>query len=99
MHTRNCKQVIISLFALLLLCAGQAWAVGPSITSLTPNSGAVGATVTIAGSNFGSSQGTSTVKFNGTTATATSWSSTSITVHVPSGATTGNAVVTVSNKA
>src|SRR5712691_3142490 len=99
MHTRNCKPVIISLFALLLLCVGQAHAAAPSITSLTPNSGAVGATITIAGSNFGSTQGTSTVKFNGTAATATSWSATSITVTVPSGATTGNVVVTVSSKA
>src|ERR1700731_4299981 len=41
----------------------------PSITSLSPTSGAVGASVTITGTNFGSPQGTSTVKFNTTTAT------------------------------
>src|SRR5262249_54146471 len=40
-------------------------------------------------------QGTSTVTFNGTTATPTSWSATSIVVPVPAGATTGNVVVTV----
>ena len=33
------------------------------------------------------------MKFNGTAATVTSWSATSITVTVPSGATTGNVVV------
>ncbi len=71
----------------------------PSITSLSPATGAVGASVTIAGTNFGATQGTSTVKFNGTTATATSWSSTQIVVPVPSGATTGNVVVTVSGVA
>jgi len=67
----------------------------PSITSLNPTSGLVGATVTIAGTNFGASQGISTVKFNGTTASPTSWSATSIAVAVPAGATTGNVVVTV----
>src|SRR5439155_272252 len=60
-----------------------------------PNSGAVGTSITIAGTNFGATQGTSTVKFNGTTATPTSWSATSIVAPVPAGATTGNVVVTV----
>jgi len=67
----------------------------PSITSLTPPSGPVGTPVTIAGTNFGASQGTSTVTFNGVAATPTSWSATSIVVPVPTGATTGNVVVTV----
>lgn len=67
----------------------------PGITSLNPTSGLVGATVTVTGMNFGATQGTSTVKFNGTTATAASWSATSIVVTVPAGATTGNVVVTV----
>ena len=65
----------------------------PSITSLSPTSGAVGAAVTVTGTNFGATQGTGTVKFNGTTATVTSWSATSIKVTVPTGATTGNVVV------
>ena len=51
--------------------------------------------MTIAGSNFGSTKGTSTVTFNGTGATPSSWSATSIVVPVPAGATTGNVVVTV----
>jgi hypothetical protein len=68
---------------------------GPSITGLNPTSGLVGAPVTISGANFGATQGTSTVKFNGTAATATSWSATSVVVTVPTGATTGNVVVTV----
>ncbi len=67
----------------------------PSITSLNPTSGLVGTSVTIAGANFGATQGTSTVKFNGTTATPTNWSATSIVVQVPAGATTGNVVVMV----
>ena len=67
----------------------------PSITSLSPTSGPAGTTVTIAGANFGSTQGTSTVTFNGTAASPTSWSATSIVVPVPGGATTGPVVVRV----
>jgi hypothetical protein len=69
----------------------------PSIASLSPASGVVGASVTIAGANFGATQGTSAVTFNGTTATTiTSWSATSIVATVPAGATTGNVVVNAS---
>ena len=72
----------------------------PAITSLSPTSGGVGAAVTITGTNFGATQGTSTVTFNGTAAAAAStWSATSIVVTVPTGATTGNVVVTVSGVA
>jgi RHS repeat-associated protein len=71
--------------------------VGPTISSLSPTSGPVGASITLAGANFGSTQGTSTVTFNGTTATTiTSWSLTSIVATVPAGSTTGNVLVTVS---
>ena len=65
------------------------------ISSLSPASAAVGTPVTITGTNFGATQGTSTVKFNGTAATPTSWSATSIVAPVPAGATSGNVVVTV----
>ena len=71
----------------------------PVISSLAPTSGPVGATVTIAGSNFGATQGTSTVTFNGTAATATAWSAASVTVAVPTGATTGPVIVTVNGQA
>ena len=69
--------------------------VTPTVTSLSPPSGPVGTAVTIAGTNFGSTEGTSTVTFNGTTATVTTWSATSLATSVPTGATTGNVVVTV----
>lgn len=52
----------------------------PTITSLGPNFGPVGTVVTISGSSvggadFGATQGSSTVTFNGTNAgTASSWS-------------------------
>jgi hypothetical protein len=67
----------------------------PAITTLNPTSGAVGASVTISGVNFGSTQGTSSLTFNATAATPTSWGPTSIVVPVPSGAATGNVVATV----
>jgi hypothetical protein len=67
----------------------------PSITSLSPTSGAIGTGVTITGANFGSTQGSSSVSFNGTTAALTSWSASNIVATVPSGATSGNVIVTV----
>src|SRR5262249_10534954 len=66
----------------------------PTITSLNPSSGAVGGSVTVAGTNFGGSQGTNTIKFNNVAATVTSWSTTSIVATVPS-TTTGKVVVNV----
>jgi len=67
----------------------------PSITSLSPASGAAGTPVTIAGTNFGTPQGSSTVSFNGTAAAVTSWTASSIVALVPVGATSGYVVVTV----
>ena len=63
----------------------------PLITSLTPNHGLPGASVVIAGGDFGEIQGTSTVKFGATTATVARWSWASIACQAPamaSGATT-----------
>ena len=69
----------------------------PTVNSLSPTSGPAGTSVTISGVNFGSSPGTSTVTFNGTAATPTTWNATTIVVPVPNGATTGNVVVTTPN--
>jgi len=64
------------------------------ISSLAPTSGASGQSITVAGINFGSTQGSSTVTFNGIGAAVTAWSATSIVATVPPGATTGPVVVT-----
>jgi hypothetical protein len=69
------------------------------VTSVSPTSAPIGSTITIAGTGFGASQGSSTVTFNGVAATASAWSNTSITVRVPTGATTGPIVVTVGGQA
>src|SRR5215467_10683259 len=73
----------------------------PAISSLSPTSSPIGASVTITGTNFGSTQGSSSVTFGGTAAAVSSWSTTSITGAVPSGLAAGNnnVVVTVSNAA
>jgi len=74
--------------------------VAPDALTLTPASGFIGTSVTVSGSNFGATQGTSTVTFNGVSAgTATSWSDTQIVVVVPGGATTGPVVITVNGVA
>src|SRR4029077_5910687 len=51
----------------------------PTISSLTPTAGAIGTSVVIAGTNFRSAQGSSTVTFNGVATTPTAWTATSIT--------------------
>jgi len=71
----------------------------PAISSLTPNAGAVGSSVVIAGTNFRSTQGNSAVTFNGTAATVSNWTATSITTAVPVGATSGPVGVTVGGQA
>ena len=63
----------------------------PSITSFTPTSGPVGTTVTLTGTGF---SGATTVSFNGTPASFTATSDTSISTPVPSGAATGPITVT-----
>jgi hypothetical protein len=56
------------------------------ITGITPSPAPVGATITIAGSGFGSTQGSGTIVINGIQASITSWSDTAIVAVVPSGA-------------
>jgi hypothetical protein len=69
--------------------------VSPNIANLSPAVGPVAIPVTINGSNFGSTQGSSTVTFNGVSTIPTTWSDTAITAPVPAGATSGSVVVTV----
>ncbi len=72
----------------------------PTIASIPGGAGGqIGGSVQIDGTYFGISQGGSTVTFNGIQATTTNWSDTQITATVPSGATSGPVVVTVSGAA
>jgi hypothetical protein len=69
----------------------------PAIRSIQPDSAAIGDTVTISGTNFGSTQGSSSVVFSpGVAATIIlAWSDSSIKAKVPSGAVTGNVSVSI----
>lgn len=71
--------------------------VTPIIAGIRPDSGAVGDTVAITGSSFGSVQGSSSILFApGITATTIlSWSNDTIVVKVPTGAVTGNVSISV----
>ena len=70
--------------------------VTPVITSLTPSAAPIGGSVTIQGTDFGSSPSSSTVHFNSVAASSiTSWTNTSITLAVPSSAGSGSVTVTV----
>ncbi len=66
-----------------------------AIIQFTPSASPVGTTVTIYGTGFSSTPASNTVKFNSTTATVLTASTTVLTATVPSGATTGSISVTV----
>jgi Big-like domain-containing protein/beta-propeller repeat-containing protein/carboxypeptidase family protein/IPT/TIG domain-containing protein len=72
--------------------------VAPSISLINPVSGSAGTLITISGYNFGDAQGTSSVTFNGSNATISSWNNTSIGASVPAAATTGPVMVIVNGK-
>ncbi len=65
-----------------------------SIVEFTPNSGSIGATVTISGTGFSATASQNVVSFNGVAASVTSSSFSQIVATVPSGATTGPISVT-----
>ena len=67
----------------------------PTITSFTSTSGPVGTTVIITGTNFSTTPANNTVTFNGIPAMVIASTATTLTVTVPTGATTGKITVTV----
>jgi len=68
----------------------------PFVSGVSPDLGGFGTSVTISGSNFGASQGTSTVSFNGVqAASVTNWSATQIVATVPNTAPSGPGPVKV----
>lgn len=66
-----------------------------AILNFTPSQGPIGQTVTIQGEGFSTTPGSNTVQFNGTAATVAAATAISLTVTVPSGATTGPISVAV----
>lgn len=84
-------KVVLGLIIVLFFSLDHSFC--QTITSLSPSSGGAGDTVTVVGSNFGSTQGTGGVTFGGRTATISSWSDSSVTAVVPSRAATGNLIL------
>ena len=69
----------------------------PQVASISPSSGVVGTQVTVNGSGFQATRGSSLIRFNGWNASVVSWSDTQIVATVPSGAITGPVQVFVNN--
>jgi hypothetical protein len=65
-----------------------------AIEDIRPGFGAIGETVTIIGTGFGSLTSSDTVAFNGASAVVTARSTTSLAVTVPVGATSGPVTIT-----
>jgi sugar lactone lactonase YvrE len=69
-----------------------------TLTSFSPTTGTAGTIVTLAGTNFSPTIANNTVKFNGTAATVSVATATSLTVEVPAVGTTGKITVQVGNQ-
>jgi hypothetical protein len=67
----------------------------PTIQSYSPQIGSPGRSIVITGTNFSTVLSNNVVEFNGTEATVTAATATTLTVTVPEGATTGELSVTV----
>ena len=90
---------IIAITAVLFLLFGTdipAQAAAPAIQNVNPHQVSIGGLLIIQGTGFGTTQGSSTIAFNGTPVMIIEyWSATVIYAEVPLAATTGNVVVTV----
>jgi YD repeat-containing protein len=71
---------------------------GLAILNFTPQTGSVGQTVAIQGQGFGATPSLNAVQFNGVAATVSAATASTLTVTVPSGATTGPISVTVNGQ-
>ncbi len=98
MRSPKSKPVLFFAIICLFSCCGRASAQTLTVTTMSPTSGPVGTLVTIVGTHFGTAQGSSTVSLNGTTAGVVTWSDSTISVLVPSGASSGTFTVTVSGQ-
>ncbi len=67
----------------------------PVISTVSATTGTVGSAVVISGSGFGATQGNSALMLNGTALPTSSWSDSSISITIPSGATSGPLAVLV----
>src|SRR5580704_12715290 len=86
---------------LIFLCAACTHAQStPTITSVSPTTGGAGTVIEVYGSNFGGSQGSSTVTINGTSlGTSSYWTQGQAQFTLPAGLSSGNLVVNVGGTA
>ena len=77
------------------ISVNSAAAPAPVITSVSATTGSIGSQVAISGTGFGASQGSSAVTLNAAPVTVNTWGATSISITIPSGATSGPLVVSV----
>ncbi len=77
--------------------SGVDFTILPHIDSSSTGAATPGTSVTLTGTNFGATQGTGGVTVNGTAATITNWSNTSVSYSVPNAATDGAVVLTRSD--
>jgi hypothetical protein len=74
----------------------QSFLVIPVITSVSPDHAPINGSVTVTGTSFGDTHGTSsTITFHGLNATPSAWTNTSVSFPIPVGATSGTIIVTV----
>ena len=92
-HIHSKHAVRFSLvFALLIawtIMAGvkaeqPGWSAAPNIVSVLPNPAKAGDPITVAGTGFGATQGTSQLNYDGAPLAITSWSATQIQATLPS---------------
>ncbi len=92
----------LPIFLLLLISGGckknpVPLKVIPSISAISPANGSANTMVTISGTKFSTAPASNTVKFNGTTATVTSASASTLVVKAPAGGSTGPVTVTTTD--
>jgi YD repeat-containing protein len=90
---RSMRRFGLNASLVVLACCFALAQTTPTISSISPNPVGIGQSVTVTGTNFGSS---GSVTFNGVTATTTLWNTATIVATVPQGTASGNIVVTVS---
>jgi len=96
----NRKALVLVVCFCVLLTVGLAAGCGskaPSLTSLTPTSGAAGIDIALIGQLFGKTQGTGKVTVGGKTADIRSWTDSAIAIIVPKDLKAGDYPVIVTN--
>ncbi len=79
----------------LFVKTSLAQSIAPGIIALSPNYGAIAASVNISGASFGATEGDGYVQVNGAKSQIISWSNSAITVRVPYNGAPGRGSVTV----